>query len=207
MVRLSDTPTPVSLLGQLHRAPSDPQAWERFVNHYGPKIHAWCRSWNLQYADAQDITQIVLLKVAAQLKEFEYDPQRSFRSWLKTVTFHSWRDQARKENRAASPRSEEALVFLEATEAKQSLARTLEEAFDEELLGLASARVRLRVAPKTWEAFRLSSLEQLPGAVVAERLGMKVAMVYIARSRVLKLLRSELIQLDPSLGENENPDS
>jgi len=32
-------------------------------------------------------------------------------------------------------------------------------------------------------------------------------MVYIARSRVLKLLRSELIQLDPSLGENENPDS
>jgi RNA polymerase sigma-70 factor (ECF subfamily) len=98
-------------------------------------------------------------------------------------------------------------VFLEATEAKQSLARTLEEAFDEELLGLASARVRLRVAPKTWEAFRLSSLEQLPGTEVAERLGMKVAMVYIARSRVLKLLRSELIQLDPSLGENENPDS
>ena len=46
-------------------------------------------------------------------------------------------------------------------EAREDLAQKLEEAFDLELLEAAKVRVRLRVAPHTWEAFRLMALEGL----------------------------------------------
>ena len=56
--------TSVSLLLRLGRYPSDQAAWEEFVDRYGAKIYSWCRAWRLQDADAQDVTQAVLAKLA-----------------------------------------------------------------------------------------------------------------------------------------------
>jgi RNA polymerase sigma-70 factor (ECF subfamily) len=56
-------------------------------------------------------------------------------------------------------------------------------------------RVRRRVEPQTWEAFRLTSMEGLSGGEAARRISMKEAMVYVARGRVLKLLREEVRNL------------
>jgi DNA-directed RNA polymerase specialized sigma24 family protein len=38
-------------------APDDPATWSEFVEWYGRKIYAWCRAWELQEADGQDVTQ------------------------------------------------------------------------------------------------------------------------------------------------------
>ena len=38
------------------------------------KIYSWCRAWRLQDADAQDVTQAVLAKLAVRLRRFAYDP-------------------------------------------------------------------------------------------------------------------------------------
>ena len=57
-------------------------------------------------------------------------------------------------------------------------------------------RVRLRIAPQTWEAFRLTALEGLSGAAAAERLGIPVATVFKYKSRVQKMLQDELRKLD-----------
>ena len=81
-------------------------------------------------------------------------------------------------------------------EAREDLARKLEEAFDLELLEAAKVRVRLRVAPHTWEAFRLSALEGLPVAEVAVRVHLQVAMVYVAKSKVQKMLHEEIGKLE-----------
>ena len=67
---------------------------------------------------------------------------------------------------------------------------------DRELLQAASVRVRLRVEPHTWEAFRLTALEGLSGAEAAERLGLKVATVYKAKSKVQQMLHEEVARLD-----------
>src|SRR5262249_28328528 len=83
--------TSPTLLRRLRRSPSDPAAWDGSVRGYGPQIYAWCRRWNLQDADAQDVTQTVLLKLAERLRAFTYDPEGSFRSWLKTVTHNAWK--------------------------------------------------------------------------------------------------------------------
>src|SRR5437763_881816 len=82
--------TPVSLLDRLGRDPNDPGAWSEFVQHYGVKVLLWCRYWGLQHADADDVTQEVLVEVARKMQTFTYDPARSFRAWLKTLTHAAW---------------------------------------------------------------------------------------------------------------------
>ena len=57
-------------------------------------------------------------------------------------------------------------------EAREDFIQRLEEAFDYELLEAAKVQVRLRVAPHTWEAFRLVAIEGLPVADVAAKVHM-----------------------------------
>ena len=84
--------TSATLLARLRQVPPDQAAWVQFTERYGRKIYAWCRRWNLQGADAEDLTQDVLLKLAEKMQTFVYDPAKSFRGWLKTVARHAWSD-------------------------------------------------------------------------------------------------------------------
>ena len=59
-------------------------------------------------------------------------------------------------------------------------------------------RVRLRVAPHNWEAFRLTAIDGVEPREVARRLDMKIANVYAARSNIQRLLREEVEM--PELG-------
>jgi RNA polymerase sigma factor (sigma-70 family) len=193
----SDSQTSPSLLGRLRRDPADQAAWGEFVDRYGRKIYAWCRQWRLQDADAEDVTQMVLVRLAQRLATFTYDPGRSFRGWLRTLTQHAWSDFIKKRERAGRGSGDRQVeILLESLQACDSLLAALEEPFDRELLEEAMARVRLRVAPQSWEAFRLTALEELSGAEVAQRLGMKVAAVFKAKSRVQRLLQEEVAELE-----------
>jgi RNA polymerase sigma-70 factor (ECF subfamily) len=192
--------TRVSLLTQLRQHPSDQAGWDEFVERYGRHIYQWCRQWKLQDADAEDVTQNILLKLTQKLRAFAYDPSRSFRGWLRTVAYHTWRDfedgRRHAQCTAGDSQVQELMLTLEA---REDLARQLEEAFDLELLEAAKVRVRLRVAPHTWEAFRLAALEGLPVAEVAARVDLQVAMVYVAKSKVQKMLQEEIGKLETSM--------
>ena len=52
------------------------------------------------------------------------------------------------------------------------------------------------MAPHTCEAVRLTTFEHVPVAEVAARTGLQVAMVYVARSKVQKMLQEEIRKLD-----------
>jgi RNA polymerase sigma factor (sigma-70 family) len=202
MEGLHESGTRITLLGRLRRDPTNQAAWAEFVDHYGAKIYAWCRKWHLQEADAQDVTQNVLLKLARKMAEFTYDPSRSFRAWLKTLTYHAWSDflESRARPGLGSGDSHTSDI-LHSVEAREDLVRQLEEEFDRELLQEAMLRVRLRVAPQTWQAFTLTALEGLSGAAAAERIPMQVAQVFVAKRRVQKMLREEVARLEQSSGE------
>jgi RNA polymerase sigma factor (sigma-70 family) len=200
---MADAPLPttrVTLLTQLRQDPSDQAGWDEFVDRYGRHIYRWCRQWRLQEADAEDVTQDILMKLTHKLRAFAYDPSRSFRGWLKTVAHHAWRDfedsRRRAHPAAGDSQAQEMMLTLEA---REDLARKLEEAFDLELLEAAKVRVRLRVAPHTWEAFRLLALEGLPVGEVAARANLQVAMVYVAKSKVQKMLQEEIRNLETGL--------
>jgi RNA polymerase sigma factor (sigma-70 family) len=192
-----DSGTRITLLGRLRRDPGDAAAWGEFVDHYGGKIYGWCRKWGLQEADAQDVTQNVLLRLADKMKTFSYDPAKSFRAWLRTLTHHAWIDFLAARGRTARGSGDsDVRRMLDTVEAREDLLKHLEDEFDRELLQEAMGRVRLRVAPQTWEAFRLTALEGLSGAEAAERIPMQVAQVFVARRRVQKMLREEVARLE-----------
>jgi RNA polymerase sigma factor (sigma-70 family) len=188
--------TRVTLLARLRQTPTDEAAWGAFVERYGRHIYRWCRQWKLQDADAEDVSQDILAKLARKLRDFYYDPSRSFRGWLKTVAHHAWRDFAKGRRGRATSGDSQALDLIHTLEAREDLVKKLEEAFDLELLDAAKLRVRLRVAPHKWDAFRLVTLEGMPAAEVAATLGMQVAMVYVAKSKVQKMLHEEIRNLE-----------
>ena len=191
-----ESKTSATLLARLRQVPADQAAWAQFTERYGRKIYGWCRQWNLQDADAEDVTQSVLLKLAEKMQTFVYDPAKSFRAWLKTVARHAWSDSWSGRKAAIGAGGSQALELMQTVEAREDLVRRLEEEFDRELLDEAMARVRLRVMPRTWEAFDRTALQGQSGAEAAQALGMKVATVFVARSKVQKMLQEELRKLE-----------
>jgi RNA polymerase sigma factor (sigma-70 family) len=189
--------TRASLLFRLQQAPGDQAAWGQFVDRYGRQIFAWCQRWGLQEADAQDVTQTVLLQLAVKLKAFHYDPAQRFRGWLKTLTHHAWSDFLDARRRAV-PGSGDTGVHeaLDTVQARDDLTARLQASFDQELLDLAAEQVRARVEEHTWEAYRLTAVEGRSGAEAAECLGMQVGTVFKAKSKVHKMLQEIVRQLE-----------
>ena len=173
-----------------------------------PKNRAWCRTWRLQEADAQDVTQAVLVKLVVRLRRFTYDPSLSFRGWLRTSVNHVCSDCRAGRRRSLG---EEFLVrsdgfdLIQTAAVREDLGRRLAAEFDLELLDEAQRRVRRRVAPHTWEAYRLTALEGVSAAEAAARLGVKVAAVFVSRSRVTKQLQHEVKALENQPGAVQPP--
>jgi RNA polymerase sigma factor (sigma-70 family) len=199
MSSLSDSQTSLTLMELLRERPQNAHAWDRFVRRYHPKIFGWCRAWGLQEADAEDVTQDVLAKLIPKMACFRYDESRCFRAWLKTVTQHVLSDLNASRRRAVGS---QAIPLLETLEARADLETRIEEIFNRELLDLAIARVRARVAAATWEAFRLTTFEECTGAEASQLLGMPVASVFVAKHRVQKILKEEIHKLERAI-END----
>src|SRR5262249_46229515 len=145
-----DSRTSPSLLERLGRDPADAAAWEEFVRQYRPRIHAWCDEWGVQGADADDVAQEVLAGLLTTMREFRYDPKRSFRAWLKTVTRHTWINLVAKHRRGHGELDSPLDAVLDNAEAHDDLQRRLDESYDLELLELSIARVRERVPDSSW---------------------------------------------------------
>jgi RNA polymerase sigma-70 factor (ECF subfamily) len=193
-----DLSTRATLLGRLYRSGSaDEDSWREFVDHYGRQIYKWCRHWQLQDADAEEVTQQVLVQLLTKMKDSVYDPSRSFRAWLKTITHHAWRNLVTSRQHVLTgggdSRQWELLLTLTA---RDDLVQRLEREFDRELFEQAMVRVRIRVAPHNWEAFRLTAIDGMESREVARRLDMRIANVYAARSNIQRLLREEVEALE-----------
>jgi RNA polymerase sigma factor (sigma-70 family) len=188
--------TSVTLLGRLRQDPRDQAAWNEFVARYEPKIFEWCLGWRLQESDARDVSQDVLLKLHGLLAKFAYDPSRSFRGWLKTLTHHAWRDLVAERKRVGAGSGDSRMVELFANiQASDDLEKHLKEEFHRELMEQAMIRVQPRVAARTWDAFRLTALEGRSGAQAAESLEMNITRVYTAKSQVKMMIREEIRKL------------
>ena len=189
--------TRVTLLHRLNQNPADQLSWAEFVTFYGPAIRGWLTHWGLQEADAQDVAQNVLMRLTAKLPQFKYDPSKSFRGWLKTLTHHAWHDfvtEAGYRTRGSGDTS--VLDQLQSIEAREDLAARVEATFDKELLEMALLRAKARVADNTWLAFKLAALDGVPPQAVADQLGVRVSQVYLAKHRLQKLVQEEIRSLE-----------
>jgi RNA polymerase sigma factor (sigma-70 family) len=192
---MADFPqTRASLLVRL-RDPQDEAAWRDFVNLYTPLVYGYARRQGLQDADAADLSQEVLRGIAASIGRLEYDARRgAFRNWLFTVVrrkLSNWRAAQHRQARGSGDTGIQQLLE------QRPLAEHGESDWDDEwerrLFAHACEQVRQDTRDATWQAFWRTAVGGQSGKQVAADLGLTVAAVYLARSRVLARLK-ELIQ-------------
>ncbi|HEY7310300.1 MAG TPA: sigma-70 family RNA polymerase sigma factor [Gemmataceae bacterium] len=195
---MADSPsTRPSLLVRL-RDSQDHEAWTQFVNVYGPLIYGFARRQGVQDADAADLMQESLRVVARAIKQLDYDPERgSFRGWLFTVVRNQllrfWSRQQRAGRGSGSTSAHERLQELPSPDSSPDA--LWDEEYDRCRFTWAAEQVRGKVQPATWEAFWKTAVEGRNGKEVAAALGMSVAAVYLAKSRVMARLKAQLRQV------------
>src|SRR4051812_7799347 len=81
--------------------------------------------------------------------------------------------------------------IADSRDALEDLERQIQEAYEREIYELASRRVEDRVKPATWQAFRLTVLENHSGAEAAKAMNWPVAHVFVAKHRIRKMLEDE----------------
>jgi RNA polymerase sigma-70 factor (ECF subfamily) len=183
--------TSFSLLERLRR-PDQPAAWARFVELYTPLLYYWARRTGLQTADAADLVQDVFAVLVKQLPLFNYDRNKSFRAWLRTVTLNKWRERQRRRVVATVTDDNPALAGL----ASPASPEALDEAeYNQHLTRRALQLMQVEFPPATWKACWEVVVAGRRAAAVAVELGLSVGAVYTAKSRVLRKLREELAGL------------
>ncbi len=188
--------TSVSLLLRIRRSVQDQTAWQDFVERYGDRIYRWCLNRKLSPEDAEDVTQNVLLSLARKLEQFDYDPQQSFRGWLRRVTENAITDYFRSKKRENGRGGTTLINLLEQAPARKELTDSLAEAFDLELLNEAKRRVQNRVSETRWQSWDMAANQNIPGKEVAERLGISVGSVYSNKYQIQNMISGEIQRLE-----------
>jgi RNA polymerase sigma-70 factor, ECF subfamily len=188
---LSPTDTRASLIQRL-RDEADLAAWDEVTAVYGPLILRMATRQGLQLADAEDVAQEVFSVVVRSIDQWLDQPSRGrFRGWLFGICRNTALNLL---NRAphggiggAGVDGLESLAEPYSTDDESSREFDLE--YQREVYRWAANQVRSKVAETTWQAFERTHLEGCSIAEVAQKLGLSVANVYIARSRVMSHLR------------------
>lgn len=177
--------TPPSLLERL-RQPGEQIAWERFVELYTPLLCQWARRLGMRDADIADLVQDVFLRVLRKLPNFVYEPDKSFRGWLRTVMVNHWRNLSER-------RVEQQLPDGTNPVADGQDDNLLEEReYCDMVIARALSLLKAEFPESTWKPFWQYAVEGKPPREVARTFGVSVNSIYIAKSRVLTRLREEL---------------
>jgi RNA polymerase sigma-70 factor (ECF subfamily) len=185
--------TRASLLVQL-RDGSNHQAWQEFMNLYGPVVYGFARKRGLQDADAADLMQDVLRSVSTSIGRLDYNRnQGTFRGWLFTVTRNKIFNflSARRIRPQSSGDSSTNRLLASHPDASDG-AETWEVEYQRRLAAIAMERVKAEFQENTWRAFWLTAVEGIAAAEAGQQTGLSSGAVYVAKSRVLARLKEEV---------------
>lgn len=197
---LTDFPdTRESLLVQV-RSPANREAWEQFTLIYRPVIYRLARQRGLQDADAQDLSQRVLMAVASSIGRWEKTNESvRFRHWLRRVARNAILNALTRQprDRAAGGSSVHELL-LEQPEVDAESAALIELEYRRELYLRAAKQIRGDFEAETWQGFELTVIENRSIEDAAKILGKSVGTIYAARSRIMRRLRKAVEELERS---------
>jgi RNA polymerase sigma-70 factor (ECF subfamily) len=196
-------PTRYSLLSRLQNW-DDQDSWRDFFDTYWRLIYSIAIKSGLSDAEAQDVVQETILCAARDISKFKRDPAAgSFKGWLRNLT--RWRiiDQLRK-RRPNQPDSRglpgERLPPPGLDEIPSPDMDGLQKMWEAErqssLIGAAVQRIKHRVKEEHFQIFELCVLRQWPAGRVAQTLEINLARVYLAKHRVLTLVKKEVLSLE-----------
>jgi RNA polymerase sigma-70 factor (ECF subfamily) len=173
----------------------DAEAWHRLVSLYTPLIYYWCRDAGLQTSDLRDVIQDSFRSVFEHFHSFSKDKSgATFRGWLRVIVRNKLNDLFRRQKREpVGMGGSETHLWINKTPDENSGNSSDPDAASETILVLrrALAMIQNDFTPITWQAFWRTAVEGQETRHVASDLGLNIAAVRQARSRVLKRLRSE----------------
>jgi RNA polymerase sigma-70 factor (ECF subfamily) len=178
-----------SLLVRL-RDHEDHEAWSEFVAIYRPVIYRFARLRGLQEADAQDLTQTVFVAVADRIEDWEPDENRAkFRTWLARVATNQAITMVRRRRSDNAQGGTSMQIRLNEHEQSSDDNVELQRQYQREIFRHAARHVREEFEETTWQAFWLTSIENISIADAAASLARSVGSIYTARSRVIHRLQ------------------
>ena len=190
--------TRASLLFRL-RDSQDHDAWAEFVSLYEPIAYRLLRRHGLQDADAREVMQELFLAVGRRIDH--WDPARergSFRGWLRRVARNlaiNWLKQRKRRVSATGGSDLQAMLDKLPADSGPETAE-----FDKELrralFQRAAEQVRREVQAVTWQAFWETAIVGTSAGDAANKLGMKVGAIRVAKCRVLARLRATINELE-----------
>ncbi len=184
------TQTPLSLLERLRDAP-DQASWTRLVALYTPWLHRFLRHARVGENDVEDLRQEVLSVMVREMPQFEHNGHTgAFRSWMRNIVMNRLRGYWRARQTAERlVQGEELLKSIE-----DPLAR-LDALWDQEHDRYVAQELLKLVEPAfsrgAWQAFRRQVIDGVRAADTARELGISVNAALLAKSRVLRHLRTE----------------
>ncbi|MFO1512063.1 MAG: sigma-70 family RNA polymerase sigma factor [Verrucomicrobiota bacterium] len=196
-------PTRYSLLSRLQNW-DDQESWRVFFDTYWRFIYSMARKSGLTEAEAADVVQETVICVAKDIDKFKLDRKLgSFKGWLRNLTRWRIADQLRKrvpnvlgESSVSSPEGS----LMEPSQIPDVVDANLEHAWEDQwqsnLMEAALERVKRRVKEEHYQMFDLNVVRQWSAKKVAETLEVSVARVYLAKHRILALLKKEVRVLE-----------
>jgi len=194
-------PTRHSLLSRLKNW-EDHEAWRQFFDTYWVLIHGAAINAGLTHAEAQDVVQETMIAVAKHMPGFHYSLKHgSFKSWLLRQT--SWRiaDQFRKRQTGPShdttpcSSASQTVPQIGIDPATWEFEVMWDVEYENCVRNAAFEKVKLKVDPKSFQAFDLYIVQEWPAIKVAKLLRMSRAHVYLCTFRVRRLVEKEMMSL------------
>jgi RNA polymerase sigma factor (sigma-70 family) len=187
----------------------DGASWEEFHRLYHRLIYGRARRAGLGHADAQDVTQEVLKRVAESIREFEFDAKRgSFRGWLMHQT--QWRIGDKFESKARQPAvgavsppsdgTARGTAEIERVPAPVADEDEWDREWRQHVLAMALERLARQVKAQHFQVFELYVRQGWPVMKVSSKLGINPASVYVIGHRLTKLLKVEVEKLQQQVG-------
>ena len=196
MTEFPDTKS--ALLMQL-KTPACQEAWEEFVEIYRPAIYRMARRRGMQDADAQDVTQNILVRVSGAIDRYEKaGPNTRFRHWLRRVARNAILSALTRAPDDRGTGNTAVHELLTAHPEQDPLNDELELEARREQFHRAAAQVRGDVASVTWRAFELTVIEGMSCEDASTHMDRSIGTIYAARSRVLRRIRDIIHQWETS---------
>jgi len=195
-------PTRASLLSRLPNL-QDEASWNDFFNTYWKLIYGVARKAGLTEVEAQDVVQETMVSVMKHIPTFKYDPAiGTFKAWLLKMT--RWRilDQLRKRLPVREKRATD-----DSTSHTSSIERVMDpnsedldaawnKDWERTLFEAARGKVKRRVDPQKYQLFDFYVRKEWPAEKVAMTFRVSVEQVYLAKHRVLELIKQEVKRLE-----------
>ena len=187
-----------SLLIRIRDA-SDTDAWRQFVDLYGALINRYARCRGLQAADADDLTQLVLLAISEGIGRLEYDAFKgTFRAWLYTIVRRQLSQFFARQQHVLQGSGDSKVHdrLQQQPDRDDADAELWEQEYRQQRFLWAADRARVDFQERTWQAFWRTAVHGEEPRGVAEALGLSIGALYTARARVLNRIREEVRLLE-----------